>query len=164
MTVQLYDLELERAVLGTCLMRPETMLGLELEDSDFWSDAHRTIWRALLWVHADGEIVDTWRLRGRLLDEGKLQAVGGDEYLLGLTDTIEGQIVGYIDSGADDSRVAIRIDTAENPPRHIIYRASFATSLAIPSLSHVGQIGLALILVLAALWALSRRSGVGDEG
>jgi hypothetical protein len=84
--------------------------------------------------------------------------------ILGLTDTIEGQIVGYIDSGADDSRVAIRIDTAENPPRHIIYRASFATSLAIPSLSHVGQIGLALILVLAALWALSRRSGVGDEG
>lgn len=87
-TAELWDLELERQVLGSCLMRPEYLLRYELVQDDFAIAAHQAIWSALLFLHADGEGVDTIRLRSRLVDAGKLENVGGDAYILGLTDTV----------------------------------------------------------------------------
>jgi replicative DNA helicase len=86
----LADEHLERLVLGSVLLRPDTLAGLDLVESDFYSEANRTIWRALVRLVADGSPIGTESLRAELLDRGRLQAVGGLEYLLALTDTIPG--------------------------------------------------------------------------
>jgi len=78
--------ELERAVLGTCLMWPEALLELDVTEADFHSDAHRRIWRALCWLQAEGEPVDQVRVRERLESTGEADRAGGFDYLLGLTD------------------------------------------------------------------------------
>lgn len=88
MTPTLYDLELERWVLGACLLKPQLLLSLDVSEADFFAGKHQVIWRGLLQLHAEGEPVNTEHLRSKLLDDGKLQAAGGLEYLLDLTDTI----------------------------------------------------------------------------
>lgn len=85
---ELADLELERLVLGSCLLRPEYLMRYELVRDDFAAPSHQVLWDAMLGVLADQGELDTVRLRGALIDGNKLAAVGGDEYLLGLTDTI----------------------------------------------------------------------------
>jgi replicative DNA helicase len=92
MTEPLHDLELEREVLGAVLLRPELLLSMDVAEPDFYSPAHARIWRELVYLSAEGgateESVNSLTLRARLLDVHQLAAVGGDEYLLGLTDTI----------------------------------------------------------------------------
>lgn len=88
MTVQLYDLEFERKILGACILRPELVMELDVSEQDFYSDSHRLVWQSIVWLQAEGEPVDTLHVRERLVRLNKLQAIGGDEYLLGLTDTI----------------------------------------------------------------------------
>lgn len=85
------DLNAERAVLGGVLLENEALnvvTELPLRPGDFYKDAHATIFDAMLALFAEGQPVDTVTLRERLSTAGKLQRVGGDEYLLGLTDTI----------------------------------------------------------------------------
>jgi replicative DNA helicase len=88
MTAKLYDLELERKLLGSVILRPELLLSLEVSDQDFYNPGHAEIWRALIWLQAEGEGIDSVRLHERLSSVNKLQAVGGHDYLLGLTDTV----------------------------------------------------------------------------
>lgn len=84
----LVDLPLEREALGSVLLAPELLLQLDLVETDFYSPAHARIWRELVYLGAEGLPIHTSALRARLADVGQLAAVGGDEYLLGLTDTI----------------------------------------------------------------------------
>lgn len=88
MSADLTDLVLERRVLGACLLKPELCLRYELSTQDFASQAHQLVWQVILTLHADGENVDTERVRGKLLDLGKLETVGGENFLLDLTDTV----------------------------------------------------------------------------
>jgi replicative DNA helicase len=85
------DLNAERAVLGGVLLENDALnvvTELPLRPGDFYKDAHGSIFEAMLALFAEGQPVDTVTLRERLSTSGKLQRVGGDEYLLGLTDTI----------------------------------------------------------------------------
>lgn len=86
--VPLQDIELEKQFLGSCIIYPELILQSQVIASDFYSGSNETIWSALLRLLADGIDVNTISLRGHLLDIGRLASVGGDEYLLGLTDTV----------------------------------------------------------------------------
>jgi replicative DNA helicase len=88
MTEPLHDLPLEREVLGAVLLRPELLLSLEVAEGDFYSPAHARIWRELVYLGAEGEAINESTLRARLADVHQLAAVGGDDYLLGLTDRI----------------------------------------------------------------------------
>lgn len=85
---QLIDVQLEAEILGSCLIRPHFLLDTDLAEGDFASDSHRLLWRAMLQLHADGEPLDTTRLRSYLLDRGLLEKIGGVEYLLQLTETV----------------------------------------------------------------------------
>ena len=83
-----HDLNAERAVLGGVLLENEALnvvTELPLRPGDFYKDAHATIFEAMLALFAEGQPVDTVTLRERLSTAGKLQRVGGDDYLLGLT-------------------------------------------------------------------------------
>lgn len=85
------DLEAERAVLGGILLENEALnvvSEIPLTAEDFYSEAHTRIFEAMSELFAAGQPVDTVTLRERLQLGRKLQAVGGDEYLLGLTNTI----------------------------------------------------------------------------
>src|SRR5688572_31269630 len=85
------DLGAERAVLGGVLLENEALnvvLELPLSAEDFYSDAHSRIYEAMSTLFAAGQPVDTVTLRDRLATSNLLHAVGGDEYLLGLTNTI----------------------------------------------------------------------------
>jgi replicative DNA helicase len=80
----------ERAVLGGILLQNsviDTVLEI-IKSDDFYSEGHAKIFEAALELHRASTPVDTVTLRELLARTNKLASVGGDEYLLGLTDTI----------------------------------------------------------------------------
>lgn len=86
-----HSLEAERAVLTSALLDgASAVLACEglITESDFWSEPHRSIWLGCLAVVRRGHGLDEVTLRDELARSGKLSAVGGDEYLLGLCESI----------------------------------------------------------------------------
>ena len=86
-----HDLEAERAVLGAVLLDPAEcwqVASEELRASDFYATRHAEIWRAMAALMKAGGAIDLVLLRSQLLMAGTLEQAGGDEYLVGLTDTI----------------------------------------------------------------------------
>jgi replicative DNA helicase len=78
-------------VLGGILLENEalnTVLELPLGPDDFYSDAHARIFEAMTQLFSAGQPVDAVTLRERLATSNKLHAIGGDEYLFNLTNTI----------------------------------------------------------------------------
>ena len=59
-----------------------------LTPEDFYSEANRHIFQAMIELARDGQPVDLVTLRARIVSAGKLGAVGGDDYLFSLTNTI----------------------------------------------------------------------------
>ncbi len=84
------SLEAERAVLGGLLLENNTMNVVTeiLDKEDFYSEANATIFEAMTGLFGHGRPLDTVTVREELVSRGKLQGVGGDEYLLDLTNTI----------------------------------------------------------------------------
>ena len=85
------DLAAEREVLGGILLENSALnvvLEIPLSAEDFYSEGHARIYEAMTQLFAAGQPVDTVTLRERLAVAGKLQMIGGDEYLLSLTNTI----------------------------------------------------------------------------
>jgi replicative DNA helicase len=85
-----HALEAERAVLGGILLQNgviDSVLEI-VQAEDFYSEGNARIFEAMLTMHSSSTPVDTVTLREHLALVNKLQSVGGDEYLLGLTDTI----------------------------------------------------------------------------
>jgi replicative DNA helicase len=83
-------LEAEAAVLGGVLLENDAMniVTETLSPDDFYSEANRRIFEAMTRLFGCGQPVDTVTLRAELVGKGHLQAVGGDDYLLSLTNTI----------------------------------------------------------------------------
>jgi replicative DNA helicase len=83
-------LEAERAVLGGILLENEAMnVVLEtLSVNDFYSEANAKIFEAMTELFRRSQPVDQVTLRESLVHGGKLGSVGGDEYLLSLSNTI----------------------------------------------------------------------------
>ena len=81
-----HNLEAERCVLGPCLLDADAFSRCKpLEDSDFYRDAHRLIWRALERLDERGAGRD-WITIKDALGEGDLERVGGPVYVMGLVD------------------------------------------------------------------------------
>jgi replicative DNA helicase len=85
-----HSLEAERAVLGGVMLQNsviDTVLDIIVSE-DFYSEGNARIFEAMLELHRTSTPVDTVTLREFLKRANKLQNVGGDDYLLSLTDTI----------------------------------------------------------------------------
>jgi replicative DNA helicase len=84
------DLAAERSVLGGVLLDNDALnIVIEiLRPEDFYSDANRVIFSTMIELAKNGLPVDVVTLRAQLSTIGKLQSVGGDDYLLLLTNTI----------------------------------------------------------------------------
>ena len=78
-----YDMEAERGVLGSILLKPEVCdeVTMELRASDFYDDANRTLYEHMLTMHDTGKKVDIMLLVDRLRSDNVFQDIGGAPYL-----------------------------------------------------------------------------------
>lgn len=78
----------ERQIIGSALVAPQTIdVAAEIIGADdFYAESHATIWRAIVSLWSEGQAVDQITVRTHLHTAGRLSSVGGDDYLLGLTD------------------------------------------------------------------------------
>lgn len=83
-------LEAERAVLGGMLLNPDAVDTAReiLSAEDFYSEAHTIIFQAMESIADRGHPIDQITVRAELVAKNKLAAMGGEDYLLSLTDTI----------------------------------------------------------------------------
>lgn len=84
------NLEAEQSVLGAVLLDNECMdlfVGWLPPDA-FYRDAHRDIYRAMLELSDAREPIDAITLANRLRGGGKLEAIGGAEYIAELSNTV----------------------------------------------------------------------------
>lgn len=81
----LHDLSLERDVLWSFIVHSDLIMQSQVARDDFYSGQHATIFDAIVRSLADDGVVDTERVRGALVDMGRLESVGGFEYLNELT-------------------------------------------------------------------------------
>lgn len=84
------SIEAEQAVLGAILLDPRELdRAVEIVGADdFYRDAHRKIFRAMLALHQRSEPVDLLTLSQELAAEGVLEAVGGTSYLAQLAEQV----------------------------------------------------------------------------
>ena len=85
-----HALEAERAVLGGILLENEAMnVVVEiLSLDDFYSEANSKIFALMLELSHQNQPIDHITLRESLLRSSKLASIGGDDYLLSLTNVI----------------------------------------------------------------------------
>ncbi|MEZ4337260.1 MAG: replicative DNA helicase [Sandaracinaceae bacterium] len=85
-----HSLDAERAVLGGILLDNAALASASeiLEPDDFYGRANALLFAAMLELGRKGAPVDLITLRAWLVDRGTLQKAGGDEHLVGLTETI----------------------------------------------------------------------------
>ncbi|MER6379957.1 DnaB-like helicase N-terminal domain-containing protein [Streptomyces sp. NPDC001250] len=85
------DAAAERAVLGTCMHRPEEIdeVRLVLDGADFYEPRHETVWAALLQLRRDKAPTSPVSVTDLLRQQGDLKRVGGAVYLHGLADGYE---------------------------------------------------------------------------
>lgn len=85
-----HSLEAEQSVLGAVLLdREALLLATEiLRVEDFYREAHRLIYRAVLDLEARGEAVDLLTVTEELRRKDELEAVGGASYLAHLTTVV----------------------------------------------------------------------------
>ncbi len=77
------DIEMERALLGALLLNPSAVY--EITDiigiDSFYAAKHRTIFDAMLSLHARGEPIDVVTVSGKLKERKQLTDIGGASYL-----------------------------------------------------------------------------------
>src|SRR3989338_8857829 len=81
------DLDMERALLGALMLNGQAIY--EVADlvgvNSFYAGKHRTIYDAVLSLHAKGEPIDVVTLSGKLKERKQLADIGGAAYLSELT-------------------------------------------------------------------------------
>jgi replicative DNA helicase len=84
------DLEAEHHLLGALLVSPECMSDATdiLRADDFYSPRHVAIWEALVALRDRNEVIDSITLESELSARGQLQAAGGRDALLDLTNRV----------------------------------------------------------------------------
>jgi len=80
----------EQAVLGAMLLDQDAALKAAelLDDSMFYKEAHRILFRAMAGLTEKGEVIDPVTLREELVRRGDLDRIGGMEYIAALLDVV----------------------------------------------------------------------------
>tara|TARA_E500000305_G_C3999317_1_gene226434 strand:- start:164 stop:1423 length:1260 start_codon:yes stop_codon:yes gene_type:complete len=74
----------ERGVLGSCLIDPQRIGKLILNENDFYHPRHRMLWRSLKELYTNNQTMDIMLLVDYLNKENRLNEVGGESYILNL--------------------------------------------------------------------------------
>ena len=85
-----HDTEAEQAVIGSMLTDKDAIISSieALKEEDFYREDNKTIYSAILNLYNRAEPVDIITLKAELASLGKLEAVGGLEYLAELPDKV----------------------------------------------------------------------------
>ena len=85
-----WSAEAEQAVLGAMLLDQDAALRASelLDDSMFYREAHRRLYRAMAALTERRTVIDHITLRDELMRRGELDAAGGLEYLAELVDAV----------------------------------------------------------------------------
>ena len=88
-----YDLDAERAVLGSCLLDDGTAIDaarpiLGESGAVFWNEAHTRLWAAILSIRDAGLPIDGIVLKDELLKRDNFEQLGGYELLSGLISSV----------------------------------------------------------------------------
>ena len=84
------SIELEKALLGSVMMRPDAInyiIDIASADS-FYSEKHRLIYKAMLELFTKNDPIDLLSLTSRLKELGLLEQIGGRSYLTELVNTV----------------------------------------------------------------------------
>jgi replicative DNA helicase len=82
-------LDAEEALLGSILIDYEALLIAKiLTPTDFYRDAHATIFATMRQLEEDGLAVDSVTVTTRLERTGQLEQAGGASFVLGLVNTV----------------------------------------------------------------------------
>lgn len=84
------DIEAEQAVLGSMLTDQDAVIAAieVLKEDDFYREDNKIIYTALLNIYNRAEPIDIITLKSELSSMGKLEAVGGLEYIAQLPDKV----------------------------------------------------------------------------
>ncbi|MBW1953828.1 MAG: replicative DNA helicase [Deltaproteobacteria bacterium] len=87
---QIADPEAEQAVLGSVLLKPETLydVAVLLSPEDFYWESHRLIYQAMLDMTMTGQAIDLVTVTSRLKDQNLLDKAGGALFLQQLADHV----------------------------------------------------------------------------
>ena len=85
-----HDEEAEEAVIGSMLTDKDAVVSAieVLKSDDFYREDNKTIFSAIMSVYSKGEPIDIITIKDELTSMGKLEAVGGLEYLASLPDKV----------------------------------------------------------------------------
>src|SRR5881296_832679 len=82
--------EAEQAVLGAMLLDQDAALKAAelLDDTMFYKEAHRLLFRAMVSLTERGDVIDPVVLREELATRGDLDRAGGMDYIAALVDVV----------------------------------------------------------------------------
>jgi replicative DNA helicase len=85
-----YSEEAEQAVLSAMLMDQDAVMRAAetLDDSMFYAERHRRVYRAMIALTETGSVVDPLTLADELARRGELEAAGGKDYIGFLVDVV----------------------------------------------------------------------------
>jgi replicative DNA helicase len=112
-----YSLDAEQSVLGSMLLDKEAVAAASevLSGEDFYSDAHKEIYEAILDIYDHGTPVDLVTLAEALRQRGSLEAVGGGTYISDLSMAVPSTAnVRYYIRIVEEKAILRRLITASN--------------------------------------------------
>ena len=83
--------EAEQSLLGSLLIDKDAIIGVAdiVSPEDFYKDAHRAIFDAMLELYKKREPIDLLSLGNKLEERKLLEQVGGKTYLISLSNTVD---------------------------------------------------------------------------
>ncbi len=84
------NLESEKALLGSVMLRPETLHEIfdTVKPESFYAEKHRVIYEAMLDLFTKSDPIDLLSLSSRLKEKKQIEQVGGASYLTELVNTV----------------------------------------------------------------------------
>ena len=85
-----HDIEAEQAVLGCMITDKDAVIaGVEsITEEDFYREDNKLIYKAITNLYNRADPIDIITLKSELSSMGKFEAVGGFEYLAGLSEKV----------------------------------------------------------------------------
>ena len=86
-----YSAEAEASVLGSVMFNPQqiTVVAEKLKSSDaFYIEANRAVYSAMLSLFSFGKPIDVVTLKQQLETDGKLEAIGGMNYIIEIAQAV----------------------------------------------------------------------------
>lgn len=117
-----HNIEAERALLGSVMLRPEVMFEITdlVNPVSFYSEKHRLIFETMLELFSKRNPTDLLTISARLKEKNLLEEIGGNSYL--------GEIVNSVPSAANAAYYAAIIQK-KYIARNLIGAADFISSL-----------------------------------